>query len=113
MYVCMSVLCIYIQVLVVYTVDVSNALKTTDNVLNSSKSSFRSNVALIRRSWMQVLLHVVRYSVLKRLRISKFKRKAICYLAKNYISSREVKHQPADGIQGVPQNPKTIGITYC
>ena len=45
-----------------------------NNVLNSS---FRSNVALIRRPWMQFLLHVVRYSVLKRLRVSKFKRKAI------------------------------------
>ena len=60
---------------------------------NLRNSSFRSNVALIRRPWVQVLLHVVRYSDLKRFRISKFKRKAIW----RKLYSSEVKHQPADG----------------
>ena len=67
-----------------------------NNIVNSS---FRSKVALIRRPWMQVLLHVVRDSVLERLRIIKFK--------------SEVKHQPADSQQGVSKKPKTIEITYC
>ena len=54
-----------------------------NNVVNSS---FRtSSVALIRRLWMQVLLHVVWDSVLERLRIIKFKSK--------------VKHQPANSMQ--------------
>ena len=60
-----------------------------NNVVNSS---FRSSVALIRRLWMQVLLHVVWDSVLERLRIIKFKSK--------------VKHQPANSIQGVKKTPQ-------